>query len=94
MSKDTKCQMTQNFKWHRMSNDTKWKIKRNDDWPMTHDTCQITKYKWHMTHDSWQKNMTNEPKCQITHYIHDTWHIKHDPLHMMHDALHMMHDAW
>ena len=46
MSNDTKCQMTQNFKWHKMSNDTKCQMTQyeklkemsHDTWDMTHDT--------------------------------------------------------
>ena len=45
-----------------MSNDTKWKIKRNETWQITNDT-------WHMKHNV---------KLQITHMTHKTWHMMHD----------------
>ena len=55
MSNDTKRQMTQNVKWHKMSNDkTLDDINEMDD--MTHDI-------WHMTHESCQ------PTCNVNRHV-------------------------
>ena len=70
--------MTQNVKWHKMSNGTIWKIKRNDKWHITYDT-------WQMTNDTWNK-------FQITHFTRDTdtWHMRYDVWCMTHDVWCMM----
>ena len=94
--------MTQNVKWHKVSNDTKCQMTQNIKWhKMSNDTkFQMTRNDtWHMTYDTWQMTnetwqMTHETKFQIAHYTHDTWHMIHDTWHMRYDVWCMTHDAW
>ena len=60
MSNDTECQMTQNVKWHKMSNDT-CQMTQNVKWhTMSNDT------KRQMTQNVKRHKMSNDTKCQMT----------------------------
>ena len=81
--------MTQNVKWHKISNGTKCQMTRNFKWhEMTHDTWHMTHDKWQMRHDKWHMKLNF--KLHITHMTHDTWHMTHEVWCMMHDTWRMM----